>query len=476
MAYLLSWAWSKLSTILSDLSSNNLSGALSSSLDQLTALTYLDVRGNNMISTTLPFGLQKRQQNGSLTYRFGDIIVIPSPSPSTPKKNIIVSVAVVVLLLVIAVVIAIVLWLRKHNQSSTVMKDQDSKNKKLLEEASIPCQPKAEGPNFHIIDNHQFSYNDVKGITNDFKNIIGKGGFGDVYFGLLENELEVAVKMRSHSSSQGVKEFLAEANHLARVHHKNLVTLIGYCIDENCMALVYEYMPEGNLQEKLKADDVRPLTWKQRIRIAYQSALGLEYLHKACNPPLIHRDVKASNILLNANLEAKIADFGLSRAFESTGISHVSTKIIGTPGYLDPEYFLFNQLSAKSDVYSFGVVLLEIVTGQSPTNAGSEGTNLVQWVRDKLSEGNIQSIVDAKMEEEYDINSIWKVTDLACRCTELTSSKRPTMDAVVSELKESMYLEFSTERINNENSTDITDVSLDSTSTNNMQEPGPRVR
>ncbi|KAF3325230.1 LRR receptor-like protein kinase [Carex littledalei] len=350
----------------------------------------------------------------------------------------------------------------------------------MNDQASISSQPKAEGPDFHIIDNRQFSYNDIKRITNDFNNIIGKGGFGDVYFGLLENGYQVAVKMRSHSSSQGVKEFLAEANHLARVHHKNLVTLIGYCIDENCMALVYEYMPEGNLQEKLKADDVRPLTWKQRLRIAYQSALGLEYLHMACNPPLIHRDVKASNILLNSNLEAKIADFGLSRAFESDAISSVSTRIMGSPGYLDPEYFSLNQLSAKSDVYSFGVVLLEIITGQSPTNAGLEGANLVHWVREKLSGGNIQSIVDPKMQEEYDINSIWKVTDLACRCTELTSSKRPTMNAVFSELKESMYLEISTEKMHNENSTEVTDVSQDSTfersSMGDMPEPGPSVR
>ncbi|XP_078150028.1 putative LRR receptor-like serine/threonine-protein kinase At1g51880 [Carex rostrata] len=288
--------------------------------------------------------------------------------------------------------------------------------------------------------------------------------------------------MRANSSSQGVKEFLAEAKHLARVHHKNLVTLIGYCIDENCMALVYEYMQEGNLHEKLKDIYGKPLTWKQRLKIAYQSALGLEYLHKACNPPLIHRDVKASNILLNGNFEAKIADFGLSRAFESDGISSVSTKVIGTPGYLDPEYYSSNQLSGKSDVYSFGVVLLEIVTGQSPINAGLEGVNLVQWVRQKLSGGNIQSIVDPRMQEEYDINSIWKVTDLACRCTEATSSKRPKMDAVVSELKESMYLEFPTEKMHNEKSTDnlVTDVSEDSAfeivSIGDMPDPGPTVR
>jgi serine/threonine protein kinase len=142
-------------------------------------------------------------------------------------------------------------------------------------DAAILPQPKAAAKDFQILDNRQFSYNDLKRITNAFTNIIGIGGFGSVYLGLLENGFQVAVKMRSNFSSQGVKEFLAEANHLARVHHKNLVTLIGYCIDQNCMALVYEYMQEGNLHEKLKDIYVRPLTWKQRLRIAYQSALGM---------------------------------------------------------------------------------------------------------------------------------------------------------------------------------------------------------
>ncbi|KAF3325231.1 hypothetical protein FCM35_KLT10302 [Carex littledalei] len=270
--------------------------------------------------------------------------------------------------------------------------------------------------------------------------------------------------MRSHSSSQGVKEFMAEARNLGRVHHKSLVALKGYCIGRNCLALVYEYMEEGNLQEKLKADDVRPLTWKQRLRIAYQSAQGLEYLHKACNPPLIHRDVKASNILLNANLEAKIADFGLSRAFDSDAVHYVSTRIIGTPGYLDPEYFSSSQLSAKSDVYSFGVVLLEIITGQPPISEDLEGGNLVQWVRTNLSVGDIKSIVDPKMQNKYDINSVWKVTNVACRCTESSSSERPSMSAVVSELKESLELEISTDIMYCECSTDnlATDVSQDS--------------
>ncbi|XP_078151951.1 putative LRR receptor-like serine/threonine-protein kinase At1g51880 [Carex rostrata] len=303
--------------------------------------------------------------------------------------------------------------------------------------------PNEKGEGILDFENRRFSYNDLMRITNKFQDKIGTGGFGSVYLGALENGTQVAVKMRNHSSSQGVKEFLAEAQNLARVHHRYLVSLIGHCMDGDCMALVYEYMKEGTLQDKLM-DNERPLSWKQRVRIAYESALGLDYLHKACNPPLIHRDVKTSNILLNENLEARISDFGLSRAFNNAN-SHISTKVVGTPGYLDPEYYSSFQLSEKSDVFSFGVVLLEIITGQPPVIAGPEGCHLKQWVNQKLSRGDIESIADPRMHGQFDINSVWKVTDLARRCTDNSSAHRPTMNTIVTELKESLDLEISTE-------------------------------
>ncbi|KAJ3678958.1 hypothetical protein LUZ61_021122 [Rhynchospora tenuis] len=286
-----------------DLSYNKLSGNLPTFLDQLSALTYLDVTGNSHLSTTLPSGLQKRNQDGKLTFRY-DAPFAASPSNNNKKKTspAIIAVAGVVVLLLIAGVIMTILCLKRRK-------------------------------------------------------------YGDY------------------------------------------------------MALVYEYMQEGTLQDKL-TDNARPLTWKQRVRIAYESALGLEYLHKACNPPLIHRDVKTNNILLNVNLEAKIADFGLSRAFNNDVSSHVSTAIVGTPGYLDPEYYSSCQLSKKSDVFSFGVVLLEIITGQPPIIGGPESGHVTHWV-----------------------------TDLARKCADNNSANRPTMNAVVMELKESLDLENSTEEI-----------------------------
>ncbi|RRT55757.1 hypothetical protein B296_00033418 [Ensete ventricosum] len=293
------------------------------------------------------------------------------------------------------------------------------------------------------LENRQFTYEELEKITNDFKNDIGKGGFGTVYHGCLEDGTQVAVKLRSHSSSQGTKEFLAEAQNLIRIHHKNLVSLVGYCMDGDHLALVYEFMSMGTLQDHLrgKSSSVTTLNWGQRLQIAVEAAQGLEYLHKGCRPPLIHRDVKTTNILLSDSLEAKIADFGLSKVFQNDVDSHVSTTVVGTPGYLDPEYYFTYQLSEKSDVYSFGVVLLELITGQPPILRLPQNTSLVQWVHERLATGNIEDIVDANLQSLYDVNSIWKTADIAFKCTTRISHQRPTMTDVLMDLKESLTLE-----------------------------------
>lgn len=173
-----------------------------------------------------------------------------------------------------------------------------------------------------------------------------------------------------------------------------------------------------------------------------ESAQGLEYLHKGCNPLLIHRDVKASNILLHARLEAKIADFGLSKAFNNDNSTHVSTNsIVGTPGYVDPEYQATMQLTTKSDVYSFGVVLLELVTGKPAVLREPVPTSVIQWARQRLAQGNIEGVVDARMLDGYDINGVWKVTDIALKCTAHASAQRPTIVDVVAQLQECLELE-----------------------------------
>uniref|UniRef100_A0A453JY44 Protein kinase domain-containing protein n=1 Tax=Aegilops tauschii subsp. strangulata TaxID=200361 RepID=A0A453JY44_AEGTS len=287
-----------------------------------------------------------------------------------------------------------------------------------------PCAPKAfawnglncsyssSGPAW--ITALQFSYKELKLITANFKEEIGRGGFGAVFLGYLENGSPVAVKIRSKTSSQGDREFLSEG---------------------------------GDLEDRLRGEVsvATPLSWHRRLKIALDSAHGLEYLHKSCQPPLIHRDVKTKNILLSADLDAKISDFGLTKVFADEFMTHITTQPAGTLGYLDPEYYNTSRLSEKSDVYSFGVVLLELITGQSPAVAitDTESIHIAQWVRQKLSEGNIESIADSKMGREYDVNSVWKVTELALQCKEQPSRERPTMTDVVAELKECLELEVS---------------------------------
>uniref|UniRef100_A0A6I9QKW2 Probable LRR receptor-like serine/threonine-protein kinase PAM74 n=1 Tax=Elaeis guineensis var. tenera TaxID=51953 RepID=A0A6I9QKW2_ELAGV len=194
----------------------------------------------------------------------------------------------------------------------------------------------------------------------------------------------------------------------------------------------------------------RILNWRERLRIAIDAALGLVYLHKGCSPPIIHRDVKSGNILLSQNLVAKIADFGLSKAFLTDDHTHVSTEIIGgTLGYIDPEYHDTFQLNEKSDVYSFGVVLLELITGLPAVLRNPDRGHIVQWVRQRIARGEITDVVDARLRGEYDTNSVWKVTDTAMKCTMPIASQRPTMTQVVIQLKESLQLVVGHERAQN---------------------------
>ncbi|RZR87809.1 hypothetical protein BHM03_00015268 [Ensete ventricosum] len=186
-------------------------------------------------------------------------------------------------------------------------------------------KPQKEGHELFELKSRQFTFEDLVVITKSFQHAIGKGGFGIVYLGEFQDGTQVAVKVNSQSSSQGINEFQAEGELLTRIHHKNLVSMVGYCEDGNHLALVYEYMAQGSLEDHLR---------------------GLEYLHSGCKPPIIHRDVKPSNILLNHKGEAKISDFGVSRIFQSDQ-THVSTAVVGTMGYLDPEYDLLSL--AKSE-------------------------------------------------------------------------------------------------------------------------------
>uniref|UniRef100_A0A0D3DKP2 Protein kinase domain-containing protein n=1 Tax=Brassica oleracea var. oleracea TaxID=109376 RepID=A0A0D3DKP2_BRAOL len=237
------------------------------------------------------------------------------------------------------------------------------------------------------------------------------GGFGVVCHGYLNNE-HVAVKVLSQSSTQGYNEFKTEVELLLRVHHVNLVSLIGYCDEGNDLALIYEYMGNGNLKEHLSGKRRGSvLNWSNRLKIATEFALGIEYLHIGCKSPMVHRDVKTTNILLGETFEAKLADFGLSRSFLVGGNTHVSTNVAGTIGYLDPEYYQKNWLTEESDVYSFGIVLLEIITGQP--------------------------VIE---QSRYDKSSPWKALELAMSCINPSSTERPNMTRVAHELNECLEI------------------------------------
>ncbi|XP_044983825.1 LRR receptor-like serine/threonine-protein kinase IOS1 [Hordeum vulgare subsp. vulgare] len=291
-------------------------------------------------------------------------------------------------------------------------------------------------------ENRRFKYKELKRITNNFNREIGRGGFGPVYVGYLEDGTPVAVKMQSKASLQGKEEFLAEAHHLARVHHRNLVSLVGYCKDKKHLCLVYEYMDGGNLQNRLTGQE--PLNWLQRLNVALDSAYGLEYLHKSCSPPLIHRDIKTGNILLTANLNAKLSDFGLSKAFSSETRTHTTTRVAGTPGYLDPEYHETSHLRESSDVYSFGTVLLVLISAQPAIiTVGTERKAIGRWVRVRLLESDIESVIDPRIRGDCDLNSVWMVVELALHCTEHKGQDRPKIAEVVERLKDSLQLETS---------------------------------
>ncbi|KAF3489734.1 hypothetical protein F2Q69_00054929 [Brassica cretica] len=285
-----------------------------------------------------------------------------------------------------------------------------------------------------------YKYSEVVKVTNNFERVLGQGGFGKVYHGFL-NEEQVAIKILSESSAQGYKEFRAEVELLLRVHHKNLTALIGYCNEGKKMALIYEFMANGTLGDYLSGKKSYVLSWEERLQISLDAAQGLEYLHNGCKPPIVQRDVKPANILINEKMQAKIADFGLSRSVALDGTNQSTTAVAGTIGYLDPEYHSTQKLSEKSDVYSFGVVLLEAVTGQpviSRSRTTAENIHITDRVELLLSTGDIRGIVDPKLGERFDAGSAWKITEVAMACASRSSKNRPTMSQVVAELKESV--------------------------------------
>ncbi|KAI9127968.1 hypothetical protein K1719_000961 [Acacia pycnantha] len=292
----------------------------------------------------------------------------------------------------------------------------------------------------------EFSFEELAKATDDFSisNKIGQGGFGTVYYAELRDEKAAVKKMDMQAS----KEFLAELKVLTHVHHLNLVRLIGYCI-ESCLFLVYEYIENGNLGQHLRGSGRESLSWPTRVQIALDAARGLEYIHEHTVPVYIHRDIKSANILIDKNFRAKVADFGLTRLTEY-GSSSLHTRLVGTFGYMPPEYAQYGDVSAKVDVYAFGVVLYELISAKEAIVKTKEPENeskgLVALFEEVLTQPNeeeqLRKLVDPRLGADYPFESVYKMIQLAKACTHDNAQIRPSMRSIVVAL---MTLSSSTE-------------------------------
>ncbi|KAL8171835.1 hypothetical protein V2J09_023639 [Rumex salicifolius] len=406
-----------------NLSNNGFTGNIPEFLAYMPSLNVIDLTGNNLTGS-VPRELAEKASNKLIDLRLQGNTELCKSYPCENKKrrhHLIIPMVTCVASVAIFVIIGIIfLAYRRGRKQGLVDRTIKSRNK-------------------------QFKFSEIVRITDNFRKVVGKGGFGIVYYGVLQDDTQVAVKVLNNTSSTiTLKQFCMEAELLARIHHVNLVTLVGYCDEHTNMALVYEFVACGNLQMHLSESNQHPFNWKQRLQISIDAAQGLDYLHNGCSPPIIHRDIKPANILIDEKGHAKIADFGLSRLFTTNTQGVVSfTELAGTRGYLDPEcYQMMNPLSEKSDVYAFGIVLLQLLTGKPALikiNGHEEGhpIEIDRWVVPLMERGDMLAIIDKRLQLRADlsVNSKWRFLEIAMECVRPKGEQRPRMSDVVAHLK-----------------------------------------
>ncbi|KAM0973478.1 hypothetical protein ACFX2J_016650 [Malus domestica] len=288
----------------------------------------------------------------------------------------------------------------------------------------------------HLGWGHWYTLRELEDSTNGFadENVIGEGGYGIVYRGVLEDNTIVAVKNLLNNKGQAEKEFKVEVEAIGRVRHKNLVRLLGYCAEGAHRMLVYEYVDNGNLEQWLHGDvgPTSPLVWESRMNIILGTAKGLTYLHEGLEPKVVHRDIKSSNILLDKQWNSKVSDFGLAKLLGSER-SYVTTRVMGTFGYVAPEYASTGMLNERSDVYSFGILIMEIISGRNPvdySHAPGE-VNLVEWLKAMVTNRNAEGVLDPRLPEKPSSRALKRALLVALRCVDPNAQKRPKMGHVV---------------------------------------------
>ncbi|GKV10254.1 hypothetical protein SLEP1_g21647 [Rubroshorea leprosula] len=296
----------------------------------------------------------------------------------------------------------------------------------------------------HLGWGHWYTLRELEEATNGFadENVIGEGGYGIVYRGVMEDNTKVAVKNLLNNRGQAEKEFKVEVEAIGRVRHKNLVRLLGYCAEGAHRMLVYEYVDNGNLEQWLHGDvgPNSPLTWEIRMNIILGTAKGLAYLHEGLEPKVVHRDIKSSNILLDKQWNPKVSDFGLAKLLGSER-SYVTTRVMGTFGYVAPEYASTGMLNERSDVYSFGILLMEIISGRNPVDYSRPPgeVNLVDWLKAMVTNRNAEGVLDPRLPEKPSIRALKRALLVALRCVDPNAQKRPKMGHVIHMLEADEY-------------------------------------
>ncbi|XP_038881594.1 probable LRR receptor-like serine/threonine-protein kinase At5g45780 isoform X2 [Benincasa hispida] len=413
------------------LSSNKLSGPIPESVANISGLSFLDLSNNNLSGPTPRILAKEYSVAGnsflcaSSSSKFCGLVPKPVNETGSSQKDdghhhLVLSIALIVSFTFVVSVVLLVGWVHCYRShlvftSSYVQQDYE----------------------FDIGHLKRFTFRELQKATCNFspQNILGQGGFGVVYKGYLPNGTYVAVKRLKDPNYTGEVQFQTEVEMIGLAVHRNLLRLYGFCMTPDERLLVYPYMPNGSVADRLRdAGQEKPsLNWNRRLRIALGAARGLLYLHEQCNPKIIHRDVKAANILLDESFEAVVGDFGLAKMLDRRD-SHVTTAVRGTVGHIAPEYLSTGQSSEKTDVFGFGILVLELLTGQKALDAGNGQIRkgmILEWVRTLHEEKRLDVLVDRDLKGCFDAMELEKAVELSLQCTQSHPQLRPKMSEIL---------------------------------------------